>query len=113
MGGFRTVFGGLTALFAGVIAIVVGLVSPSYAGVPNEHLLLGYIFARWNEATAAMSTNQLFGIMWIVSNIVWIICAILLTIGAIVGFWKGGYSALIGAILFLVFDILLNVIATT
>ncbi len=111
MGGFRTVFGGFVAIFAGILAVVTGLVSPSFVGVPSSHYLLGYYFTRWTEVIGYMSTYSLFAYCWLAGIIIWIISSILLTIGAIIGFWKGGYSVLIGAILFLTFDIFVNVMA--
>ncbi|MHA1269806.1 MAG: hypothetical protein ACTSPY_08490 [Candidatus Helarchaeota archaeon] len=113
MGGFRTVFGGFVCIGAGILAIVVGLLSPAALSLPSEHFLAGYFFARWSEALTYTSTQPLFGWVWLVGIIIWIISAILLTLGGFIGFWKGGYGPLIGALLFFIFDIVVNLTAAS
>lgn len=113
MGGFRTFFGGICGIGAGVYALLVGLLSPSVFGItlPSDNYLIGFIFYRWPEAIAYLSTYSTFAFVWIMGLLAWIVGTALLTIGSFVGFWKGGYSPLIGSILFILFDVVVNLLA--
>jgi hypothetical protein len=111
MGGFRTVFGGLLGIGAGVLALIMGIISPAALGISSGNYFLGFIFIRWGDALAYITTIPTFGFVWIMGLLAWIIGTALLIIGSIVGFSRGGYSPLIGSLLFILFDIIVNLMA--
>ncbi|MBD3226673.1 MAG: hypothetical protein GF329_00660 [Candidatus Lokiarchaeota archaeon] len=112
MGGFRTVFGGFLVIGAGLLATIVGFIPPAALGLPNDNWMFGFFLYRWNEAlTALFSGNATFGTVWLITLIIFVLSSLLMTIGGLVGFWKGGYAGLIGAILFFTFSLITNVVA--
>lgn len=113
MGGFRTVFGGILCIIAGLIALVFGLYSPSALGLPANNWLSGFLIHRWGDAIAMTSTNPTFGYVWLFGLFIWTLSTILLIIGGFVGFWRGGGAGLAGAILFFLFELIVNITATS
>jgi len=111
MGGFRTVVGGFSAIFAGILALILGLLSPSVLGVSSEHYLAGFLYDRWVEISNYIQTVPVFGWVWFIAVIIWDISVMLLIFGGFIGFWRGGYSALIGTLLYVIFDVIVNTVA--
>ena len=108
MGGFRTVFGGFCCIGAGIIAIIFGLVNPASLGLSTDNWMMGFFLFRWGEAMTLMETNMTFGVIWMIGLIVYVISSLMLAVGGLIGFWKGGYAPLIGAVLFFSFDLIVN-----
>ena len=109
MGGFRTVFGGFFVVGVGIFALIYGIINPALYGSPFNNFVAGFMLHRWSEAIPELAVNQLFAGIWIFGLIMWIVCTLLMVIGGIVGFSKGGYSGLLGAIIFFLFDIIVSV----
>ncbi|MDD1776786.1 MAG: hypothetical protein LUQ65_01350 [Candidatus Helarchaeota archaeon] len=112
MGGFRTVFGGFLCIIAGLIAFVFGLYTPSALGLPTNNWLCGFLIHRWTDAIAMTATDPTFGYLWLLGLIMWTLSTFLLIIGGFVGFWRGGGAGLAGAILFFIFELIVNIAAT-
>jgi hypothetical protein len=112
MGGVRTVFGGILCIIAGLIAFVLGLSTLAMLSLPADNWLCGFFIHRWNEAIGMTTTNPTFGYVWLFGLFMWSLCTLLLIIGGAVGFRRGGVTGLVGAILFFLFDLIVNLTAT-
>ena len=112
MGGFRSVFGGILCIIAGLIAFVFGLYTNAALSLPTNNWLCGFLIRRWGDAIAMTTTESTFGYVWLFGLFMWTLCTILLIIGGFIGFWRGGATGLVGAILFFIFDLVVNLTAT-
>jgi hypothetical protein len=113
MGGVRTVFGGILCIIAGLIAFVFGLYTPASLSLPTNDWLCGFLISRWGYAITLTTTDPTFGYVWLFGLFMWTLCTMLLIIGGFIGFWRGGSAGLVGAILFFLFDLIVNITATS
>jgi len=112
MGGFRTVFGGFLCIAAGLIAFVFGLYTNAALSLPTNNWLCGFLIHRWGNAMAMTATDPTFGYVWLLGLFIWSLSTVLLIIGGFIGFWRGGGAGLAGAILFFLFELIVNITAT-
>jgi len=112
LGGFRSVFGGLLCIVAGLIAMVFGLYTNAALSLPSNDWLCGFLLHRWGDAIAMTATDPTFGYVWLLGLFIWTLSTILLIIGGFIGFWRGGSAGLVGAILFFLFELIVNLVAT-